>query len=103
MVVKVAGMCWVTKTGRFGTWPSIWNTLSSACGPPVDEPIATHSGRNRFGAAFSAIGLAGFLNRLEGVEAGVPAGARLPAPILRRAIAPQLLTLETSSRLKSSA
>jgi hypothetical protein len=59
MVVKVAGMCWVTNIGRLVTCPIIWKTLNSACGPPVEDPTAMQSGRNRLGASRSLTGAAG--------------------------------------------
>jgi len=43
IVVKVGGMCCVIRIGCF-TAPNPANSVNSACGPPVEEPIAMISG-----------------------------------------------------------
>ena len=45
MVVKVAGMCWVIRTGALSVTASSRDTsLVSACGPPVEAPISSTRG-----------------------------------------------------------
>ena len=44
MAVKVAGMCWVIRTGTEILLFSDLNSENSACGPPVELPIASTLG-----------------------------------------------------------
>ncbi len=42
--VKVRGMCWVSTTGTDSVSPRPCTSVNSACGPPVELPIASSRG-----------------------------------------------------------
>ena len=110
MVVKVGGMCCVSRIGSPRVFGSSPNSLNSACGPPVELPIATTRGISRpIGRNVTAVAAAA---GAAATGAGVAAArrsaenARLPgsrSPRRFRRWVPNALTLADSSRLKASA
>ncbi len=104
IVVKVAGMCWVMKMGCRTAPLSVPSTQNSACGPPVEEPMAIASGVSR------AAGRSAMTRR--GISSSVETSAGRRGPGARRAVRsatetrlawPSTLTLARRSRLNWSA